>query len=191
MRIKNEHGTGSEYIIHTPMPGATLIIGILVSLLFSGRGIRSRSFKGTGHEKTIRIYKDKMEVTNIRDKFVLYEFSDVAYIRKGVKLYLVPLCVALFFIAFAVLGKEIILAAPAPLFLILSFGPAIVIKPKKGMARRTGYSLFRDAETVKEIFNVLSLKTEKKFKKLLTILYNYAKLIHTAYYGRRVLSRQK
>ena len=158
MRIKTEHGTGSEYIIHTPMPGATLIIGILVSLLFSGRGIRSRSFKGDGHEKTIRIYKDKMEVTNIRDKFVLYNFEDVACIKKGVKLYLVPLCIVLFFILFAILAEELLFALPALVFLIPSIGPAIVIKPKKGLAKRIGYSLFKDKGVANEIFNVLSIK---------------------------------
>lgn len=158
MRIKTEHGTGSEYIIHTPMPGATLIIALLVSLLFSGRGIRSRSFKGDGLEKTIRIYKDKMEVTNIRDKFVLYNFEDVACIKKGVKLYLIPLCIALFFILFTILAEELLFALPALVFLIPSIGPAIVIKPKKGMAKRIGYSLFKDKRVADEIFNVLSIK---------------------------------
>ncbi len=112
--------------------------------------------RGISCQHTLRFYKDKIEICKFSDlkknkKFRLYEKKDIAYIKKSISFFPLPLLLSAFFVWICIVAEIIWITPIFLLFLPFSFSRCLVIKPKKGRRIKIGYSVFSEKDLIERI----------------------------------------
>ncbi len=149
-RITTEHGKGREFVFEGPARNISVIFDLFTFFIFSARDRYSRSSRCSA-EHTVRLYKDKMEIckfSEYRDKFELFSFEEIKSVKKGVKIFKIPLLIAIAITVFSFAVEFPWFLFGALPFVLTCFSRCITITLKNHRVIKIPYYALRYSEMI-------------------------------------------